>query len=65
MLGHGRFGDDPVHDALTRLKTVAYGGTALDSAAARALLEQHGLVDVFAPPLPPRAPGLTLGRRPE
>jgi hypothetical protein len=34
MAGHGKFGGTPVQDALTRLKTIAYGGTPLDEAAA-------------------------------
>ncbi len=64
MVGHGRFGESPFADALTRLKTIAYGGSPLDADAARELLEAHGLVDVRTLQSPPGAPALTLGRAP-
>ncbi len=63
MVGHGRFADDPVDDALTRFKTVAYGGTALDGAQAQELLWDAGLVEVMTMPTPPGRPGITVGRR--
>lgn len=63
MLGHGRFGPDPIDNALTSFKTVAYGGTALDDTQAQALLREAGLVDVMTAPTPPGAPGITVGRR--
>jgi hypothetical protein len=58
------FDGDPLDAALTSFKTVAYGGTALDSAAARSLLAAVGLTDVVHMPTPPGAPALTAGRRP-
>jgi hypothetical protein len=48
VLGHSKSGGTPVEDTLTRLKTVAYGGTPLDEAAARHLLQQTGLTSVPA-----------------
>jgi SAM-dependent methyltransferase len=63
MLGHGRFADNPVDNALTRFKTVAYGGTALDETQAQALLREAGLVEVMTTPTPPGTPGITVGRR--
>jgi predicted O-methyltransferase YrrM len=63
LLGHGKFGGDPVDDALTRFKTLAYGGAALDDAAASDLLGGAGWVDIVHLPTPPGAPALTLGRR--
>jgi SAM-dependent methyltransferase len=32
IMGHGKFGGDPVENAVGRFKTIAYGGTALDDA---------------------------------
>ena len=63
-MGHGKFGGDPVEDAVDRFKTVAYGGTALDDGQAAALLRDAGLDDVRSLPTPPGAPALTVGRRP-
>jgi hypothetical protein len=63
MVGHGRFADNPIDNALTRFKTVAYGGTALDDMQAQALLGEAGLVEVTTVPTPPGAPGITVGRR--
>jgi Methyltransferase domain len=62
-VGHGRFADNPIDDTLTRFKTVAYGGTALDGTQAQALLREAGLVDVMTMPTPPGAPAITVGRR--
>jgi SAM-dependent methyltransferase len=64
ILGHGRFTGDPLDDAVSRFKTVAYGGTALDDAEAATLLRDAGLEDVRTVPTPPGAPALTVGRRP-
>jgi methylase of polypeptide subunit release factors len=64
MLGHGRFTGDPLDDALSRFKTLAFGGTALDDGQSEQLLRDAGLVEVMTPPLPPGFPGLTLGRKP-
>ena len=63
-MGHGKFGGDPVDDAVGRFKTVAFGGTALDDAQAGALLRDAGLEDVRSVATPPGAPALTVGRRP-
>ena len=64
MVGHGKFGGTPVQDALTRLKTIAYGGTPLDAAAACQLLSDAGLTSVRAAPTPPGAPAITIGQKP-
>jgi SAM-dependent methyltransferase len=64
VLGHGRFAGDPLDDAVSRFKTVAFGGTALDDAQAAALLREAGFEDVRHMPTPPGAPALTVGRRP-
>jgi SAM-dependent methyltransferase len=64
VMGHGKFGGDPLGDAVGRFKTVAYGGTALDNVQAGALLSEAGLEEVRNLPTPPGAPALTAGRRP-
>jgi predicted O-methyltransferase YrrM len=64
MVGHGKFGGTPVQDALTRLKTLAYGGTPLDDAAACQLLRDAGLTSVRTAPTPPGAPAITIGQKP-
>jgi hypothetical protein len=63
MLAHGKFADAPVDNAVTRFKTVAYGGTALDDEQAQRLLRDAGLQDVTTPPTPPGAPAITVGRK--
>lgn len=64
MIGHGKYDGPSIDVALTRFKTVAYGGTPLDGAAAVRLLQSHGLEGVQSIPTPPGAPGLTVGTRP-
>lgn len=64
MVGHGKFGGTPVQDALTRLKTLAYGGTPLDETEACNLLGNAGLTSVRTAPTPPGAPGITIGQKP-
>jgi ubiquinone/menaquinone biosynthesis C-methylase UbiE len=64
IVGHGKFGGTPVQDALTRLKTIAYGGTPLDEAAARHLLRVAGLRSVRPMPTPAGAPAITIGQKP-
>ena len=64
MVGHGKFGGTPVQDALTRLKTVAYGGTPLDDAAACQLLQEAGLTSVRTVPTPAGVPAITIGQKP-
>ena len=65
MVGHGKFGRDPVADAVGRFKTVAYGGTALDERQAQVMLRGVGLGDVVTVASPAGAPGLTVGRKPQ
>jgi hypothetical protein len=64
ILGHGKFGGTPVEDALTRLKTVAHGGTPLDEAAARHLLQAAGLASVRPIPTPTGVPAIAIGQKP-
>ena len=64
ILGHGKFGGTPVEDALTRLKTIAYGGTPLDEAAASGLLHEAGLTSVRPVPTPRGLPAITIGHKP-
>lgn len=64
IVGHGKFGGEPLDDMVSRFKTVVYGGTALDDEEARGLLTGAGLTDVFTLPTPPGAPALTYGRKP-
>jgi len=55
IVGHGKSGGTPAQDALTRLKTLANGGTPIDDAAASQLLRQAGLTSVR--PIPTRRGG--------
>lgn len=64
VLGYGRPTGTPIEQAVTRFKTVCYGGTALDPERASALLAGVGLVDISMPATPPGAPGITIGRLP-
>lgn len=64
MVGHGKFGGTAVEDALTRLKTVAYGGTPLDDASACHVLRETGLTSVQSMPTPPGTPAITFGQKP-
>ena len=63
MLGHGKFGKRGLSDSLTRLQTVAFGGSALNGEEAQDLLCGVGLEQVDSIPTPPNAPGITIGRR--
>lgn len=65
LMAHGKFAGDPIEDALTRLQTALYGGSALDDQAAQHLLASAGLTDVATAPTPPGAPAITVGRKPE
>lgn len=58
---HGKFGGTPAEDALTRLKTLMYGGTPLDEAEASSMLRSAGLTSVRPVPTPWGAPGITIG----
>jgi hypothetical protein len=64
MLGHGRLGENPRADAVTRFKTVAYGGTPLTPDEAARMLGELGCTQVVAAPTPPGSPAVTLGRLP-
>ena len=64
MVGHGKLNGEPTDAAVTRFKTVAFGGTALDDSQAHQLLREAGLEAVVTVPTPPGAPALTIGRRP-
>ena len=63
ILGHGKLGGTPVEDAVTRLKTIAYGGTTADEAAACHLLRSAGLTSVRPMPTPAGAPAITIGQK--
>jgi SAM-dependent methyltransferase len=63
MVAHGKFGGTPVQDALTRLKTIAYGGTPLDEATTSRLLRDAALTSVQSIPTPPGAPAITIGQK--
>ena len=64
FVARGKFGGTPAEDALTRLKTLVYGGTPLDEAEASGLLRGAGLTSVRPVPTPEGAPGITIGRKP-
>jgi SAM-dependent methyltransferase len=65
LLGHGKFDETPLENALTRLRTLAYGGTPLTATEASALLESTGLISVRTVATPPGAPAVTVAQRPE
>jgi predicted O-methyltransferase YrrM len=64
MLGHGKYGGSAANDAVSRFKTIAYGGTALNGDEAAVLLRTSSLVDVRTVPTPTGAPAITVGRKP-
>jgi predicted O-methyltransferase YrrM len=64
FIARGKLGGTPAEDALTRLKTLVYGGTPLDDAEASELLRSAGLTSVRPVPTPEGAPGITIGQRP-
>jgi len=63
MIGHGRFDGPPLDAALTRLQTISYGGTPVDSPTAIRLLTEAGLSDATTLQMPPGAPGITVALR--
>jgi hypothetical protein len=63
MLGHGKYGEVAADNAITRFKTVVYGGTALDDEQAQRLLRDAGLSEVTTTPTPAGAPAITVGRK--
>jgi len=64
VVGHGKFTGTPMQAAVTRFKTVAYGGTPLDDLQAHQLLDEQGLTSVRTMPTPPGAPAITIGQKP-
>ncbi len=63
VIGHGKFHGSAMSAAVTRLKTTAFGGTALDDDGAQELLRTAGLDQVWSLDTPEGALGLTVGRR--
>jgi predicted O-methyltransferase YrrM len=63
FVARGKFGGTPAEDALTRLKTLVYGGMPLDEAEASGLLRGAGLTSVRPVPTPEGAPGITIGQK--
>jgi methylase of polypeptide subunit release factors len=63
MLAHGKYGRDPLDDALSRFKTSVFGGTAVDDSEAQRLLRESGVAEVMTLATPSGAPGLTVGRK--
>ena len=64
FIARGKMGGTPAEDALTRLKTLVYGGTPLDDREASELLSGAGLAAVRTAPTPAGAPGITIGQKP-
>jgi predicted O-methyltransferase YrrM len=64
MVAHGRYGGSEADDAVSRFKTVVYGGSALNDTEAAELLSSSGLVDVRTVPTPVGSPAITVGRKP-
>jgi SAM-dependent methyltransferase len=64
FVAHGKFGGTAAENALTRLKTLVYGGTPLDDAEASGLLRGAGLTALRTIDTPEGAPAITVGRRP-
>jgi hypothetical protein len=63
MVGHGKFSGPGLSDALTRLQTIAFGGTPLTGDDAQSLLREVGLQQIATLPTPTGAPGITVGRK--
>jgi hypothetical protein len=63
MVGHGKVAESPSENAITRFKTVIYGGTALDDEQAQRLLREAGLQNVTTTPTPRGGPAITVGRK--
>jgi SAM-dependent methyltransferase len=64
FVARGKFDGTPAENALTRLKTLVYGGTPLDEAEASDLFRSAGLTSVQPVPTPDGAPGITIGQKP-
>lgn len=63
MLAHGRYGADVRDDAINRFKTIVFGGTPLDDAAAEQLLADVDLASVRHIPTPAGAPALAVANK--
>jgi hypothetical protein len=63
FVAHGKMGGTAAEDALTRLKTLVYGGTPLDDEAACQLLRNAGLASVRSMPTPSGAPAISIGQK--
>jgi predicted O-methyltransferase YrrM len=63
MIGHGKFDGTELDSAISRFKTITYGGSAVDASSAMHLLDRHGLVSVQSVPTPPGAPAITIGQK--
>lgn len=64
VLAHGKLHGDPLDVALTRLKTLAFGGTVLSDVEAQDVLTSAGLERVATVATPHEAPAITVGYRP-
>jgi predicted O-methyltransferase YrrM len=64
FVARGKFDGTPAENALTKLKTLVYGGTPLDEAEASDLLRRAGLTSVRPVSTPEGAPDITIGRKP-
>jgi hypothetical protein len=64
MLAHGKLRGGGLAAALTRLRTVTWGGTAMDDDEAQDILAALELEQIATLPTPDDAPALTIGRRP-
>ena len=63
VVGHGKYSGPGLSDALTRLQTIAFGGTPLTGDDAQRLLRRVGLQQIATLPTPTGAPGITVGRK--
>jgi hypothetical protein len=63
ILGHGKYGTNPLSDAIQRFQTITFGGTPLDDDEAEQLLGHAGFESVATLPTPQGVPGLSVGRR--
>jgi SAM-dependent methyltransferase len=64
FVASGKFDGSPAEDALTRLKTLVYGGTPLDEAEATSMLRSAGLTSIHPVSTPKGAPAITIGQKP-
>ena len=64
LTANGKFAGGPAQNALTRLKTLVYGGTPLDEAEVTSLLRNAGLTSVRPVSTPEGAPAITIGQKP-